>query len=130
MPLVKMMKKNWLQTTPVWIERCPEYWGLGTCLYIYGGYSFLLKSIGYMSKLKGHEEICEDMASALLRKCSLAIELTLFWPQCHYFHFLLHSFSIRNDHVRLNKQNNTLYFIIFKILLHGTMKFPLHHLCI
>ncbi len=47
MSLVKMMKKNWLQTNPLWIERCFEYWGL-VLVSVYGGYSFL-KSIGYMS---------------------------------------------------------------------------------
>ncbi len=40
-------EKNWLQTNPLWIERCFEYWGL-VLVSVYGGYSFL-KSIGYMS---------------------------------------------------------------------------------
>lgn len=63
------------------------------------------------------------MASALLRKCELATELTHFNHSFTISTACITHFSSCNDHVRLNKQNKTMDFILFKILLFGTISY-------
>jgi len=73
---------------------------------IHTGGSYFVKGNGKDIK----REICQAMESALLRKCWLATELTLFCPQCHHFHSF--NFSCYTLYVTLNKQNNTRDFIL------------------